>query len=257
VTAAARSWRAALAEWSIPAAILEQAPESPWIHPPVLFELPAAIASSPSHERAREALSGDASILDIGCGGGIATFAVASDLRSAVGVDHQQAMLAMYRDNGERFAIPVSTVFGDWPDVAAQTPVCDVAAAHHVVYNVGDIQPFLTAMAEHARHRVVLELPAQHPLASMTSAWQHFWQLERPTGPSPELLMDVIADLGFRPKIEHWNGPLRVEQDLDQAAHFMRIRLCLPIEREGEVRDFLATNPVATTRPLATIWWDL
>jgi hypothetical protein len=49
---------------------------------------------------------------------------------------------------------------------------------------------------------------------------------------------------------------MRGEQNLEQAAHFMRIRLCLPASREGEVREFLATQPEFSLRELSTVWWD-
>ena len=48
---------------------------------------------------------------------------------------------------------------------------------------------------------------------------------------------------------------MRVEQNPEQAAHFMRIRLCLPASREGEVRDFLASQLELPVRELSTIWW--
>jgi hypothetical protein len=50
---------------------------------------------------------------------------------------------------------------------------------------------------------------------------------------------------------------MRVEQSPEQAAHFMRIRLCLPESREGEVRDFLQSHPAPVARELSTIWWDV
>ena len=254
---AAEKWRRDLAAWAIPDEILNQAPESPWIHPPELFDLPDVIAPSPSHDRAREALGTEASILDIGCGGGIATFALVPDVQQAVGVDHQAAMLAMYEQNGERFGVPVTTIAGDWPEVAAETPLCDVVAVHHVVYNVGDVVPFLAAANDHARKRVVLELPTAHPLATMSDAWRHFWSLERPKDPTPNDLLEVLEEMGLSPRLEVWDGTMRTEQNLDQAAHFMRIRLCLPKEREAEVREFLASADLPPTRELATVWWDV
>jgi hypothetical protein len=50
---------------------------------------------------------------------------------------------------------------------------------------------------------------------------------------------------------------MRVEQSPDQAAHFMRIRLCLPESREDEVREFLHSHPAPPMRELSTIWWDV
>ena len=254
---AAEKWRRDLAAWAIPDEIVNQAPESPWIHPPELFDLPEVIAESPSHDRAREALGHEASILDIGCGGGIATFALVPQLKQAVGVDQQSAMLAMYERNGVRFGVPVTTIAGNWPDVAAETPLCDVVAAHHVVYNVGDVVPFLGAANDHARRRVVLELPTAHPLATMSDAWRHFWNLERPKDPTPNDLSDVLEEMGLSPRLEVWDAAMRTEQNLDRAAHFMRIRLCLPREREAEVREFLASADLSPKREIATVWWDV
>ena len=254
---AASRWREALEAFAIPENILSQAPESPWIHPPELFDVPDTIPTSPSHDRAREALGDEASVLDVGCGGGVATYALVPQVRRGVGVDHQAEMLSMYARNGVRFGVDVETVEGFWPEVASETPECDVAVAHHVVYNVADIVPFLRAMNEHARHRIVLELPAAHPLSNMTAAWRHFWGLERPSGPSPLDLMEVVGEMGLTPRLEAWHGLMRVEPNLDTAARFMRVRLCLPPERESEVREFLANREPVAERALATVWWDL
>jgi len=124
--------------------------------------------------------------------------------------------------------------------------------AHHVVYNVADIEPFLRALDDHARTRVVLELPDQHPLASMSETWRHFWNLERPEGPTPADLLEVLGDMGIRAQRQQWRGAMRVEQSLDQAAHFMRIRLCLPESREDDVREFLRSHESPSTRELST-----
>lgn len=256
VTAASR-WREALEAWSIPENILSHAPESPWIHPPALFDVPDTIANSPSHERAREALGDEASVLDVGCGGGVATFALVPRVRRGVGVDQQAEMLSMYSRNGVRFGVEVESIEGFWPEVAPDGLICDIAVAHHVVYNVPDIVPFLRAMNDHARHRVVLELPTAHPLSNMSAAWQHFWGLERPSCPSHLDLFEVVGEMGFTARLEEWHGSMRVEPKLDLAAQYMRVRLCLPPEREPEVREFLATQKPVTEVALAAVWWDV
>src|ERR1035437_3864976 len=92
---------------------------------------------------------------------------------------------------------------------------------------------------------------------NMSGAWRHFWQLERPSGPTPRDLLTVLEEMGVAANLEEWSGPTRTEQDRDQATHFMRIRLCLPPERETEVRDFLVNQATATERSLATVWWDV
>ena len=254
---AADAWARDLEAWAIPPGILALASESPWIHPPVLFDVPDVIATSPSHERAREVLGESATVLDVGCGGGIAAFALTPPATHVIGVDHQSEMLEMFASNADARGVSAETYLGFWPAVASDVPRGDVVTAHHVVYNVADIVPFLRALSEHATRRVVLELPRQHPLASLSGAWRHFWQLERPTTPAPADLMAVLAELGVEASMELWSGPMRVEQDPIQAAHFTRVRLCLPEEREDEVLEYLRENPPASQRELATVWWDV
>ena len=91
----------------------------------------------------------------------------------------------------------------------------------------------------------------------MTAAWQHFWGLERPKGPSPLDLMEVVGEIGLTPLLEAWHGSMRAEPNLAQAARFMRVRLCLPPEREPEVREFLANQKPEAERSLAAVWWDV
>ena len=250
-------WARDLAAWAIPPGIVEQASESPWIHPPVLFDVPEVIADTPSHQRAREALSEGSSVLDVGCGGGVAAFALTPPATHVIGVDHQSEMLEMFANNAASRGVRAETYLGFWPEVAAHVPGADVVTSHHVAYNVSDIVPFIRALHDHARRRVVLELPLRHPLSSLSGAWRHFWQIERPTKPTPADLMAVVAEMGISASMELWNGPMRVEQDLEQAAHFARVRLCLAAEREAEVLEYLRSDPPAVTRDLATIWWDV
>ena len=249
-------WRAALAEWAIPAAILEQAPEDPWIHPPALFQIPDQFIDSISHQRAREALTQGGRVLDIGCGGGNAAFALTPPAAHVVGVDQQRDMLTMFQANAKARGV-ISEIFdGLWPAIADRVPIADVATGHHVVYNVAQIEDFFLAMNSHATSRVVLEAPQQHPLSTSAALWKHFWNLDRPDEPTPKDLILVLAELGITAHLELWEGVIRRESSLEQLAHYSRIRLCLPADREGEVLEFLTTQPPVTTRKLATIWWD-
>ncbi|HUZ39858.1 MAG TPA: class I SAM-dependent methyltransferase [Acidimicrobiales bacterium] len=256
MSSAADHWRQSLDAWALPKGVLAGAEESPWIHPLELFMVPDVIESSPSHERAREALLKGGSVLDVGCGAGVAAFALTPPARLVIGVDQQSQMLAEFRANAEKRGVACETYEGSWPEVAEGTPSADVITAHHVVYNVGDIVPFLRSLDDHARARVVLEMPDHHPLSPMSAAWRHFWQLERPQGPTSSDLVDVLEEIGIGAHRQTWSGALRTEQNLGRTAHFMRIRLCLPHEREDEVREFLVAHPASPERALSTIWWD-
>lgn len=253
---AAQKWAKDLAEWAIPESIISQAPESPWIHPPAMFTLPTEIPDSPSHQRAREAMPSNGSVLDIGCGGGIAAFAIAPPAGTVIGVDHQDEMLKMFAESANAKGFEHQEVLGDWPDVSPQTPKADVVTCHHVAYNVAQIEPFLKALDSHATKRAVIELPQQHPLSSMRKAWKTFWDLDRPANPTPQDLIEVLAEMGITANLELWQGPKLRPIPIEDEIRFLRIRLCLDDSRDADLRDFIEAQEPMESRALATIWWD-
>jgi len=257
MTTAAEQWKIDLASWAIPQEILDQAVEKPWIHPPALFEIPEVISDSLSHQRAREAMPVGGTVLDIGCGGGVATFAITPPAAHVIGVDEQEAMLALYKQGADKYGVTFETVLGQWPAVAEQTPIADVVTVHHVVFNVADIAPFLAALNSHARKRVVIEAPIVHPMTNMSDGWKHFWNLIRPTVPQAGDLISVLDEMGIKANIEFFESEILLDKKVEGANGFIRRRLCLPEERQGEIDSFLEANPRPDRRQLAVIWWDI
>ena len=250
------NWSSDLAAWGIPSEIIDQAPQSPWIHPSALFTVPEVISETLSHARARELMPENGSVLDIGCGGGIAAFAVAPPAKKVIGVDHQQEMLDMFAQTANDRNLQHEEFLGDWPDVASLVPAADVVTCHHVVFNISDIEPFVRELDSHAQRRVVIEMPQHHPLSSMSQAWKHFWNLDRPVNPTSKDFVTLLKSFGIDAHHEDWSHSVRSGISEEQNARFMRIRLCLPESRETEVRDFFREHPVPANRNLTTIWWD-
>jgi len=254
----AARWSNALAAWGIPQHILDQAPQSPWIHPVQSFRPTGDLSvDTPSRHRALDALepSDQPSVLDVGCGGGRAAFGLTPPATHVIGVDHQQAMLDVFAEETTRRGVSFETILGDWPDVAGRTPSADVVTCHHVLYNVRDLMPFVQALNSRALRRVVVELPQLHPLSWLSPLWKHFWDLERPDSPTCDDALAVVRAAGFdaqleRFHVEHAPGPIT-----DEHVEFTRIRLCLPASRDPEVRQLLEVHP-AYGREFATIWWD-
>jgi SAM-dependent methyltransferase len=254
---AAEKWSTALPQWAIPERIFAQAPTSPWIHPVESFRPEGDLyVSTPSRHRALEALPDGGSVLDIGCGGGRAAFGLTPPARRIVGVDHQAGMLEVFAAEAHARGVDVATVLGDWPDVADRTPTCDVVTCHHVFYNVANLAPFVEALTSHARRRVVVELPQRHPLSSMSPMWKHFWDLDRPTDPTGHDALAVVESTGVRAHLELFDVAVDPRPVTDRDVEFTRIRLCLTADRDMEIRRYMEEHPV-TTRPTATIWWDV
>jgi SAM-dependent methyltransferase len=267
---AADRWREDLLAWAIPDEILAAAPDSPYGFPTEPFRRRAAVAASaaptPTTVRAREALPDRGTVLDVGVGGGSTSLPLADRASLIVGVDSSSQMLDAFRGTAAAAGVPVETIQGAWPDVAPRTPVCDVVVCGHVLYNVQDVVPFVVALDDHARRRVVVELTGEHPLAWMNDLWGRFHAVERPTRPTAEDARDVLRELGIdvgweeRTVTERASGFGRRED----AVALVRRRLCLPPEADADVGEALGPRLTsadglwsagpAETR-IVTMWW--
>jgi len=259
MTTAAQQWAADLASWAIPPEILAAAPESPWIHPVAMFTVDGEVPDSLSHRRARDAVPEGGSVLDVGCGGGRAAMALVPPAVRVVGVDEQAGMLERFATAGTERGVEVETIHGCWPQESRRTPLADVVVCHHVAYNVADLVPFVAALSDHATSRVVLELPTSHPLTHMAPLWHEFWGLARPSGPTADDCLAVVREAGIDARMETWDDlapSVRSRLTAPEQAHLMRVRLCLPAEREPDVAAFLAGTEESPVRRTATIWWN-
>ena len=273
-TSPAQRWADALAAWAIPDEILAQAPEDPWVHPPAMFKANPASdpTDTPSHRMARaslrlscEASSPDAadastrqgSVLDVGVGGGRSCLPLVPLATELAGVDEQAEMLELFAAACGDAGVPCHTYLGRWPDVAANVPVADVVACHHVAYNVAAIEPFLRALTDHARRLVVVELPAEHPTAWMNPLWERFWGLARPSEPSAGLFVEVVRSLGWLPDVAWSERAPRnaVALHSPDFVAFCRRRLCLPADRDPEVAAALVDIATPAVHLVAAVSW--
>ena len=256
----ARRWREDLESWAIPADILAAAPESPWGCPAGLFARSAAEAvaarlspASPSVRRALEALPEGGSVLDVGAGGGAASLPLCPPAAAVTAVDQSRGMLTAFAELAEGRGVDHREVEGLWPDTAGDVAPADVVVCHHVLYNVGDIVPFLAALTDHARQRVVVEITADHPQATLNPLWTHFHGSVRPTRPVAADVAIVLRDLGLEVSVEEFLAPPRWgHEHHEELVVFTRRRLCLPAERDPEVAALL---PPAEPRLHVTLWW--
>jgi SAM-dependent methyltransferase len=267
-------WGDELRARAVPQAILDAAPESPYGFPAELFRRRAEVAGSgpdtPTTLRAREALPEDGTVLDVGCGGGATSLPLASRAERIVGIDGQADMLEVFAQAAATAGVrDVLTLQGAWPEEHARVPVADVVVCGHVLYNVADLEPFVRALAGHARRRVVVELTARHPIAWMNDLWERFHGLLWPDGPDDSTAAAALEEIGFPPhreaRLDRGNRGGGFERREDAVA-LVRRRLCLTAERDGEIEDALGDRLRRDGRlwsagplqqEIVTLWWDV
>lgn len=254
---AARRWSEGLAAWALPEEVLAQAPVSPWGFPPDLFAevTRSALAAppTPTHLRCLEALPEGGSVLDVGAGGGAASLPLAPRPARVVAVDRSAALLEVM---SVLATVELEPVQGSWPQAAADVAPADVVVCANVAYDVADLAPFLVALTGRATRRVVLELTAVHPQAWLSPLWQHFWGLERPTGPVAADALDLVREaVGVEPETQTWTRPhpLSEHHQPDQVARVRR-RLCLTEAADAELARLLPELP-STPIGVVTAWW--
>jgi SAM-dependent methyltransferase len=262
-------WRSELAAWAIPDHITATVEQSPWVLPREVFirraARVAAAPSGPSYEHALAALNVPGSVLDVGSGAGTASLPLLPRCTALTAVDADAHLLAELARQAAGSGVEVRQVTGRWPDVATTAGEADVVTCHHVLYNVPDIEPFLTALTAAARRLVVVELTAVHPLTSLNPLWELFWDLKRPDGPTAADVLAILAGMGLRVSSERWKRPGgRDYASFAEMTDVTRRRLCLPTERAGEVARALTdlgvdpAHPVdlgSSGREVVTIWW--
>ena len=262
--ASAARWAEALSAWDIPQQIVDAAPEGPpGRFPPAIFAWTPERAAAegpiqtPSRRRALEALGEAGTVLDVGAGGGRASLPLAPPATRIVAADPSAELLAAFADAAEREEIPYRTVEGHWPEVAADVEPEDVVVCHNVFYIVRDLVPFVQALTDHARRRVVIELTVEHPASNLNEAWRVLHGIERPTSPTADDAIVVLQEMGLDVEWEEFDRRLPpAGRNRAEVVAFARRRLCVGPEHDAEIEAILGPDLERPVRRAVTVWWN-
>jgi SAM-dependent methyltransferase len=204
-------------------------------------------------------------VLDIGAGAGAASLPLAPRCTRITAVDRDEGLLADLTAAAREAGVVCRAVNGSWPEVAASTERADVVLCHHVLYNVPDLGPFVTALTGHARRLVVVEMTESHPIAGLNPLWRRFHGIERPDGPTVDDAVAVLREVGIEARVRRWRRPPVSEHpSFDALVDVTRRRLCLPRARHDQVAGALtelghgannAPDLGTSSRKLATLSW--
>ena len=252
---AAEQWVRELEAWRIDPAILDSVTESPYTFPPALFAAQDHV-ESPLRDAAIAALPEGGTVLDVGAGAGAGSLCLAHRAGHLHAVDAQPSMLRALEDAARAQRLPLTTYDGRWPDLADEVPVCDVVVCAHVFYNVAGLAAFASALTDHARELVAVELTGEHPWVRLAPMWEEVHGQPRPRGPSAELAVEVLRERGIEPDIrEVVRGPtVRTGEQHEAWVDFTRRQLCLPPERRREVEELLVRFPPTPRRIVVLTW---
>jgi hypothetical protein len=265
-------WASMLAAWEIPTPVLARSADSPWVLPRQVFvgraDRQIADPTGASFAETSAALDVPGSVLDIGAAAGAASLPLAGrvPLTGVTAVDTDDRLLDAFTLRAGRLGVAARLVRGWWPAVAGKAGPADVVVCGHVLYNIADLGPFITALTGHARRRVVVEMTARHPLTELNPLWEQFHGITRPAGPTAEDCLAALAEVGIRPRVTRWSRPLEPEHtNYTDLVDVTRRRLCLPADAAPEVDAALrelGVNPAvppdlgSSGRELVTLAWD-
>jgi len=211
-------------------------------------------------------LGKDVTVLEIGAGAGRLTRPVAERVRKVVAVESSPAMRAVLAEELAATGLTnVEIIPGFWP--AVQVEPVDLVFCSHVLYDVADLGPFLTAMNDVAHRACFIYLTIRHPFDSFRDLLQTFRHWSAPTRPTYLDAAQCLYQLGILPNAEvaelstglSFGSP-------DEALAFYRERIGMAAGSAGEndLRDYLAAHgewrsgrwfPRHQMRKVAILWW--
>lgn len=256
---AAARWVQARQAWAIPEAIKDAAPEVPEGSTSAGSPLrrPRHDPGTPSRQKAREVLPVDGSVLDVGCGAGAGGLPLVPPARLVVGIDLSPGMLEAFAQRAAALGVDHQEIEGPWPQVADRTPRVDVVVCHHVFFGVTDLGPFAQALTDHARARVVVQMPERPPRAWMRPYWKAVHGVELPDRPTADDAVAVVREAGIDVRVTRWGRPAHEEDRRDRRVASLRRALYLGPDRDPEIRALLDRYPPPTMRRVLTLWWDI
>lgn len=209
----------------------------------------------------------NASVIDIGAGGGRITIPLARRVRNLVAVEPSGAMVEELRAGIDATGVEnISIVAIDW--LTAEVEAADLVFAAHVTYSLRSVEPFLRkldAKATRVAALVVFDNPAQHVLAPF---WNAVYGEERLRLPVRAEVVDVLHELGANPQqIPVDEQPVRPFGTPDDAFASLRSRLFigegtvfeqrlrdaipdLTVEHDGEL-----WPRYVTPNQQSVVWW--
>lgn len=207
-------------------------------------------------------------VLDIGAGSGRYESVLAGAVSEVLALEPSPAMRTHLEQRiANEHLSHVQVIPAGWP--MADIPTCDVAIAAHVLYAVGEIEPFLRRMYAVARRSGYVLLAFRHPSSFISPFWQLFHGEPRLPLPGALECLNVMYQLGIPAQLTLVSGLHRFNYaGRDEALADLSWRLRLPADTDTEqaldkaIDTFLEQGEDGSLSPreqpthAAVLWWE-
>jgi SAM-dependent methyltransferase len=268
VSDAALRWRTQLEAWALPDDLLATAEDDPYGWPQALWKRRSegAAGETPTTDVVTHLLGERGTLIDVGAGRGRVSLRFALAGHRLVAVEPDPGMAAGLAEDATAAGVAVQIIQERWPEAAGSVPPAAVVMSAHVVYDVAEIGPFVSAMNRSAATGVVVEMSETHPWSDLAPLYRQIHRLERPAGPSADDLVAVVREvLGIEPTVARWSRPGQLWfESWDEICDFYGRRLVVPRAERPGLRSLLAERVVdldgrlvvgENDRRLVTLWW--
>lgn len=143
----------------------------------------------------------ESTVIDVGGGAGRFALPLAKRCREVTVVEPSEAMVEQLRAGAAEAGIENLKVVPEGWETASVEPA-DVVLCAHVVYGVGDIEPFLRKLDASAKERVVIVSHTVSPISVAGPFWNAVHGEERINLPALPELVPVLWEMGLFPDIE-------------------------------------------------------
>jgi hypothetical protein len=262
-TQARERWRQAVESWATPLHLLDVDEATPFAaRLPLLADRTVDGDPTPTVAAIDHLSTGAGSVIDVSIG----VERIVGDLARR---GYRVTAVCSSLDEARRIGgvSRVTTVVGEWPVVASNAGLHDVAVSTHAVFDTAAIGPFIEALSKTTRRGVVLETTAKHPMAAFARYVKTLHGHDLPKRPTLDDLVSAITEVkGKEPFVERWRAPAapRFDDLTDLLLFYRRVLLITPeqsieasglleagVERTDDGRFVLGP----TERDLATLWW--
>ena len=178
----------------------------------------------------------DATVLDVGGGGGRFALPLALRCRHVAVVEPSQSMVDVLRQGADDAGIHNITVVQEtWED--AQAEPADLVLCSHVLYGVEDVNPFIRKMDSHATDRVLVLMLADSPQSHLSSLWKRVHEEDRINLPALREVLPVLWEMDIHPDLEMLDrSDPELYDSWEDALEEFRRRLYVDPDTENDLR---------------------